>query len=85
MIHKFVSKAEECLERDGDIPCLGIIFSEIQEELGQTKQLQTYTWNNKTDLIKFNKNIPSKTTNTTTASMEMQILMKSDPNTNDKE
>eukprot|EP01084_Bolivina_argentea_P258233 435274_1 len=56
MIYQFVTKMNEHLEHGNEIPFIVDIFKEIQEELGKTKQLPEFTWNNDTDLIRFKMN-----------------------------
>eukprot|EP01084_Bolivina_argentea_P313526 542941_1 len=50
LICSFVEKAKERV-RDNALPFLGTIFKQIQDELGEFKQLPTYTWNNNTECI----------------------------------
>ena len=50
----FVNKTLEGLDKkENKRPFLGDILDEIQQELGETKQLPTFTYNNNTRFIKF--------------------------------
>eukprot|EP01084_Bolivina_argentea_P132205 233303_1 len=59
-IKKFVDKTLKSLEKDKDVPFIGEIFEEIQEELHNKVQLPTYTYNNGTRWIKLKVNDKDK-------------------------
>ena len=55
LINMFVEKTEKGLQ-SRKMPFIGEIFHEIQEELGESKQLPEFKWNNGTENIRFNVN-----------------------------
>eukprot|EP01084_Bolivina_argentea_P176365 305223_1 len=60
LIEAFVTNTIKGLQQK-QVPFIGEIFKEIQETLGENIQLPTFTWNNKTDDIRFNINKSNNT------------------------
>eukprot|EP01084_Bolivina_argentea_P105724 189331_1 len=52
VIYKFVEKTKNCLIQYGESRILSELFDEIQQELGDDKQLPVYMWNNGTGNVK---------------------------------
>jgi len=53
VIHGFWRRATALLKEKGEIPRIGKIFAEIQNDLGAWKQMPVFEWNNDTENVVF--------------------------------